>query len=155
MAYKIKIGTGDNGYTDFKGRRIKKDSTEIYFIALIDEINALISCIYSDTQKYTKILNEIQKYNSDVMSIIAGYCDDSKLKQINETIEKYIKTYSNINIKKFIFFKGKTSSKLNLIRTKIRICETIAWKLKKEKIAIYLNRLSDLFFILAVRSQKN
>ncbi|MBP7795900.1 MAG: ATP:cob(I)alamin adenosyltransferase [Elusimicrobiales bacterium] len=154
MKYKPQAGKGDDGRTDISGRRIKKTSDIIMLNALIDEINALIGVVRSMDKKI-KINDElikIQEYNSRVSSNIAGYISNSEVKKLIPEIESKIKKDSGIDVNKFIFFgDDKLSSLLNLIRTRIRICELLAWKLGKKESAVYLNRLSDLFFIYSIK----
>ncbi|HAU90285.1 MAG TPA: hypothetical protein DCW72_08760 [Elusimicrobia bacterium] len=42
----------------------------------------------------------------------------------------------------------------HLTRTRARICEILAWELKAKQPAVYLNRLSDYLFLLAVSCAK-
>lgn len=154
MRYKPQIGRGDDGITDISGRRIKKTSDIIMLNALIDEINALIGVVRSVIKKIeiNDDLIKIQGYNSTVSSNIAGYISSFEVKKLIPEIESKIKNNPEIEANKFIFFgDDKLSSLLNLIRTKIRICELLAWKLGKKESGVYLNRLSDLFFIYSIK----
>ncbi|MGC9070942.1 MAG: ATP:cob(I)alamin adenosyltransferase [Elusimicrobiales bacterium] len=153
MRYKTKIGEGDNGFTDIFGKRIRKDSILVLLNALIDEINGLISIVVVKEKKLS-FLSEIQKANSAVMSVNAGW-RISDFGRFIGMVDEFIKLNGDINVKEFVFFhRNEISSLLNLIRAKIRICEIYAWSLKKKESAIYLNRLSDLFFILAFKCEK-
>lgn len=154
MKYKPLIGKGDDGLTDLKGKRIKKSSDLILLNALIDEINALISVLIVREKKLS-FLSIIHKFNSAFMSFNCGY----KINDLNiytDTVEKFVRSNSDLNIKNFVYFtKNDISSFLNVIRTRIRIAEVYAWKAGKKKTAVYLNRLSDMFFILALKYENN
>ncbi len=153
MKYKTLIGRGDSGITDIYGKRIKKDSCVIFLNAMIDEINALISLVMVKQKKLSFLL-EIQKANCAVMSINAGY-EIKDFERFIRMINDFVKINSDIDVKEFVFFqRNEISSLLNLIRAKIRISEIYAWRLKQKKSAVYLNRLSDLFFILAFKIEK-
>jgi len=148
--YKRNIGSGDDGMTDFCGRRVKKSENELMLLAMIDEVNAFCGLIIS---KYEiDVLKKVESINSDIMSFIAGYIGGDKVKECIKEIEDEINKINDIEIKEFIIFDtNERSSLLNVLRTKVRIAEIYAWKLDKKDVAVYLNRLSDFIFLLAVR----
>lgn len=154
--FKKNIGSGDNGKTDISKRRVSKKSDIILLNGLIDEVNALISCVIVKERMFDFLLN-IQRSNSIVMSYIAGYIrDDRKIESLTKDVEYLIDKNQDVDIKEFVYFsKNEISSLLNLIRTKVRICEIYAFRVKKKKAACYLNRLSDLFFIFAFKYENN
>lgn len=154
MGYKKSIGRGDLGFTDIHGKRVSKSSDLIVLNALIDDINALISFLIVRNKKFN-FLNKIQEFNSAFMSYNAGYYGENMIKCLIGRVDKLIRENSDFDIKKFVYFtNNETSAILNLIRTRIRIAEIYGWKAKKKKTAVYLNRLSDLFFILAFKYEK-
>lgn len=151
MKYKPNAGRGDGGFTDIYRRRVRKDSALILLNALIDEINALIGVVRSKNRKLSGVLKRIQVLNSKISANIAGYISDNDTEELLKEIEDIFDNYRDIEVKEFIFFgKNEISAYLNLIRSKIRICEILAWEIKKRKAAVCLNRLSDVFFTLAV-----
>ena len=148
--YKKNIGSGDDGKTDFYGVRIAKTDDNLILLGFIDEVNAILGLIVAKHQ--IEILKKIEKLNLDIMGFVAGYIGGEKVKKCIKFIESEIKNLSDINIDKFIVFdKDEKTSLLNILRTKIRIAEIYAWKVGKKDVAIYLNRLSDLIFLVAVR----
>jgi cob(I)alamin adenosyltransferase len=58
-------------------------------------------------------------------------------------------------LKKFVLpGQNETEALAHLARTKARVCEILAWELKARQPAVYLNRLSDYLFLLAVSLAK-
>jgi len=148
--FKPKIGSGDNGYTDIFLSRVPKTDLKIKLNALLDEINAIIGVLRSKTKKNDKELAQLQKEIISLSAFIAGFKKNKELKSQIKTLEQKIKK-ENIDIKEFVIFGNDyKTAVLNLIRSKIRICEIIAWEAKIKLAAIYLNRLSDYAFILSV-----
>jgi len=149
--FKINIGFGDNGYTDIFSKRIPKTDLRIKLNSLLDEINAYIGVLRSKNKK-AKELIIIQKDIIFLSSIVAGYIKENELDKKVNVLGKLINNFPEFNVKKFIIFgEDYFSAMLNLIRTKIRICEIVAWELKKNKVARYLNRLSDYIFLLSIK----
>mgnify|MGYP001563299176 FL=1 len=50
--------------------------------------------------------------------------------------------------------KNETEALAHLARAKARVCEILAWELKAKAPAVYLNRLSDYLFLLALKSAR-
>lgn len=151
MSFKSNMGGGDSGFTDFYAKRVRKDSLDVLALALIDEINALLSQVCLKKKKLFKLITTIQNYNMTAMGNVAGFLGEKELKGAIKNIEFEINKRKEVNIKKFIIFnKNEVSVLLNLIRAKIRIVEIIAWKIKKKSLAVYLNRLSDIIFLLSI-----
>lgn len=152
--YKKNIGSGDKGFTDICGKRVLKSSNIIFLNALIDEINALISMVIVKNSRFG-FLKDIQQLNSKVMSYNAGYLSEKYVDDLINKVREVISRNNDFDVKEFVYFqKDDISALLNIIRTKVRISEIYAWKAKKEKTAVYLNKLSDLFFIFAFKHEK-
>ena len=147
--YKKNIGSGDDGTTDFCGRRIKKTDDNLLLLSVIDEFNSFIGLVIS---KYDiDILRKIEDMNMSVMGFIAGYVDLEKIKQCISFVEDEIKKRNNIDIREFVKFnKNEKTSLLNIVRTKIRVAELYAWRVEQKDVAKYLNRLSDLIFLISL-----
>jgi len=147
--YKKNIGSGDDGTTDFCGRRIKKTDDNLLILSVIDELNSFIGLVIS---KYNiDILRKIEDMNMSVMGFIAGYVDLEKIKQCICFVEDEIKKRNNIDIREFVKFnKNEKTSLLNIVRTKIRVAELYAWRVEQKEVAKYLNRLSDLIFLISL-----
>jgi ATP:cob(I)alamin adenosyltransferase len=147
--YKKNIGSGDDGTTDFCGRRVKKTDDNLLLLSVIDELNSFIELVIS---KYNiDILRKIEDMNMSVMGFIAGYVDLEKIKQCICFVEDEIKKRNNIDIREFVKFnKNEKTSLLNIVRTKIRVAELYAWRVEQKDVAKYLNRLSDLIFLISL-----
>jgi len=157
---KKKIGQGDKGITSLGKVRTRKDDLRIEALGHLDELNSLIGLTRSFLKyrfrKIDKILEEIQ---SDIFSIGSEVSVGKKKFERKEIkkIEKIMKEYEKRlpTIKKFVYPIGiKESCFLHLCRSFCRRVERVFVKLDKKTklnpaILAYLNRLSDLFFVLA------
>tara|TARA_B100000029_G_scaffold128913_1_gene122485 strand:- start:8588 stop:9145 length:558 start_codon:yes stop_codon:yes gene_type:complete len=159
---KIYTKTGDKGSTSLgDGKRVNKNSLRVDAYGSVDEANATIGlAILKTSLKIKKILQIVQ---NDLFDLGADLCipeKKNKLKitqerviYIEKTIDYFNKTMNPLN--SFILPGGSESSTyLHIARTVTRKAERKVVTLsKKEKInqitIIYLNRLSDLLFVLA------
>ncbi len=161
---KIYTKIGDKGSTQLgDGKMVNKDSLRVNAYGSVDEANATIGLSILRTNiKIKKILKIVQ---NDLFDLGADLCipdkkNTQKLKitkdrvdYIEEKIDNFNKELSSLN--SFILPGGSESSTyLHIARTVTRRAERkIVALSKKEKInpitIIYLNRLSDLLFVLA------
>jgi len=161
---KIYTRTGDKGSTLLgNGKRVEKNSLRVDAYGSVDEANATIGLsILRTTAKIKKILHLIQ---NDLFDLGADLCvpDKKNLKKlkitkdrvdyIEEKIDNFNKELTPLN--SFILPSGsELSTYLHIARTVTRRAERKVVALsKKEKVnpitIIYLNRLSDLLFVLA------
>jgi cob(I)alamin adenosyltransferase len=162
---KIYTKTGDKGLTGLlNGERVPKDSLRIEAYGTVDELNSFIGLALTEikSEDVKKVLQRIQNLLFNVGSDLATPCSKkvSELfvkKVFYEEIEKYIDFYSAKieEQRKFILPGGsKSASLLHVARTICRRAERRVVALNKvEKvnpnIVIFLNRISDLLFILA------
>ncbi len=162
---KIYTKTGDKGTTSlFGGTRISKDDAQIEAYGTVDELNSLIGlCIASiDIPEIKEELLGIQVLLFNMGSILASPKDNEfKLPKIEADdivfLERQMDTMDQQlePLKNFILPSGsKEISFLHLARTVTRRAERRVITIQRhlaldENIVIYLNRLSDYFFILA------
>jgi cob(I)alamin adenosyltransferase len=163
---------GDDGSTYlFNGKRVMKNHLIIKVLGSIDKLSSLIGYASSQIKNKSEksILLNIQKDLYLIMSHISGAKTDlkvvlEKIKRFEQFIDKLSSWLPNLN--RFIIPSGpKTTGLFHILRTETRSCERIIVscfiklkKLKKEdeKIILkYINRLSDLFFILARKYSKD
>jgi cob(I)alamin adenosyltransferase len=165
---KIYTKTGDNGETGlFGGERVSKDHIRINAYGTVDELNSFIGLAITEvkSQEIKDILIDIQNKLFVVGSDLATP-ENEKNKKLNiqRTSEDFItKAENDIDIitdkleplRNFILPGGsKGAALLHICRTVTRRAEREVVQLKKmdyisDNILIFLNRLSDLFFVLS------
>jgi cob(I)alamin adenosyltransferase len=172
---KIYTKTGDKGLTSLiGGKRIPKSDTRIITYGSVDELNSYIGLSLSLLSKYNnpsssasfsdiivtlnRIQNELFVIGSDLadpdLSKSSSLRVQSNMITILENdIDKYEKELSPITY--FILPGGSVeSSNLHIARSIARRAETNVAKLFSENminnlVLVYLNRLSDLLFVLS------
>ncbi|MFH0733531.1 MAG: cob(I)yrinic acid a,c-diamide adenosyltransferase [bacterium] len=162
---KIYTKTGDKGQTSlFGGQRVWKDDLRIEAYGTVDELNSLIGVAITEIV-YEDVIEVLQKIQNRLFTVGADLATPAekslKIQRVNnvfiEECEKDIDNFSSKipELKEFILPGGtKGSALLHLCRTVCRRAERKVITLTKEvdlgvNVLIYLNRLSDLFFVLA------
>jgi cob(I)alamin adenosyltransferase len=165
---KIYTKGGDEGETGlFGGQRVSKDIERIEAYGTIDELNSFIglAAVEIRDQKIIALLEKIQSYlftlGADLSSPDTEKNKKKNIPRVTEEysleLEKEIDYYDSQNeeLKNFILPGGnKGASLLHICRTICRRAERRVVTLNKKEnigknILIFLNRLSDLFFVLA------
>lgn len=156
--FKPKTGSGDLGFTDlFGGRRVPKTHRRVKLNALLDDLNALLGLLKTGLREVS-LKKEITAAQAGVVKasgVIAGMKAD--LKAETAALEAVINSRAAAlkPLKKFVLPGANEAEALShLARAKTRVCEILAWELKAKAPAVYLNRLSDLLFLVAVRAGK-
>ena len=165
---KIYTKTGDKGETGlFGGERISKDSLRIRAYGTIDELNAFIGLAVTEVTDES-VKDKLQKIQGWLFIIGADLASpESKVnKKLNvyrtpeiyyRETEKFIDEYETEldDLKNFILPGGSRAAAL------LHVCRTITRRAEREVVAlnstvkiganiiIFLNRLSDLFFVLS------
>ena len=166
---KIYTKTGDDGTTGLQGNsRVSKSHPRIIAYGTIDEANAVLGIIssYELDEDIAVLLNLIQ----NELFIVGADLSNPKLEDeknrvtsdmiynLEKNIDKYEEELSPLT--NFILPGGNTvASQLHHVRTVIRRAEIcIVLLSEQEKInnncIKYVNRLSDLFFVLGRVSNK-
>jgi len=169
----ITTKTGDLGETSvFGGKRVKKFDSQIEALGQVDELSSLVGVAisYLQTDEEINLFLEIQKKLYQINSLLSEAKIKEKenieelrqhLKKIEQEIEFLSKKLPKLN--RFILPSGSlTSSLLHYLRTVCRRGERQVvfflyqknWQKKYQVIIQYLNRLSDLFFLLSRKYQK-
>lgn len=160
---KIYTKTGDDGTTGLQGNsRVSKSNPRIIAYGTIDEANAVIGIALSYkfdadiTTLLNKIQNELFVVGADLsnpdMKDDKNRITENMIYNLEKDIDKYEEDLSPLT--NFILPGGIiTASQIHHARTIIRRAETnIALLSEQEKIndncIKYINRLSDLFFVL-------
>lgn len=160
---KIYTKTGDGGTTAiFGGKRISKSDPQVEAYGAVDELTSVIGlagAVLSD-QNDQSVLIVIQKNLYQIMVFLSGakinlgFCTKA-----TEEIEKMIDQIESQlpKLTHFVLSWGSESScRLHLARTVCRRAERrIVNYLKTDSVIIpYINRLSDLFFVMARKYNK-
>jgi cob(I)alamin adenosyltransferase len=165
MATKIYTKTGDDGTTGlFGGTRLPKDHIRIEAYGTVDELNAVIGCLMATLQDDT-LVAFLQNIQSRLFTVGANLASDPDKEMLTpdlldsdiSDVEKAIDAYQAQlpPLKHFIMPGGSQSiSAAHLARTVCRRaerrCVALAHISAVEPIIIlYLNRLSDYFFVVA------
>lgn len=165
---KIYTKTGDEGNTKlFGGKKVKKSSKRLHAYGEIDELNAILGIVLvhvNDSSLKNIILtlqNELFILGSDLATPIEQSVSNKSIPRIKEemviSLEKLIDRYAEqlSPIRNFILPNGTVASSfLHMARTVTRRAERNIVSLMEEEdinktILKYINRLSDLFFVLA------
>lgn len=156
---KIYTRTGDNGTTGLgDGTRINKDSLRVEAMGDVDELNSVIGIMLTETvpSSLVSVLTQIQHdlFNVGAEICIPGYIilKQSRIDDLEHTIDTLNEHLSPL--KEFILPGGsKAASYCHLARTVCRRAERKLVELhRNEKVTDislqYLNRLSDLLFVM-------
>lgn len=165
---KIYTKSGDKGETGlFGGERVSKDSPRINAYGTVDELNSFIGLALTEVkdEEVKVLLKRIQNLLFTIGSDLATP-DTEKNKKFNiprinaehiEELEREIDKFDSRleELRNFILPGGcKSATLLHVCRTICRRAERKAIRLNNEvkinsDIIIFLNRLSDLFFVLS------
>jgi cob(I)alamin adenosyltransferase len=165
----ISTKTGDSGETSlYDGSRISKASRKINSVGYIDELNSEIGLIVSKTysQKFKTELKTIQNELFVIGSDLATPMNSRETKRLQERhlqrIEKYVEKYeTEVEITDFVLPGGtEIASLFHIVRTQSRNVERKIVRVSEVEeinpiIIKYLNRLSDLFYLMALYENKN
>lgn len=163
---KIYTRTGDKGDTSlFGGQRVPKDALRIEAYGTVDELNSVLGIVIAecDDREIVKILTELQKRLFQVGADLATprsshkkgvhrfeAKDSESLERIIDDLEVKLKS-----LRSFILPGGSpVAARLHFARTVCRRAERCVVRLSRhedigEGMTMYLNRLSDLLFVLA------
>jgi cob(I)alamin adenosyltransferase len=157
---KIYTRTGDDGTTGLgDGSRLAKDSPRIEAIGLVDALNSHVGVILAHEvpDDVRETLTDVQH---DLFELGAELClpgvtkiSDDHLARLERELDKYNGTLPAL--KEFILPGGSVASaQAHVARTACRTAERVVVALGKaepvgEGARRYLNRLSDLLFVLA------
>lgn len=170
---RIYTKTGDDGTTSLgDNSRTSKNDPRLEAFATVDEANSNIGLVVSTTQgEIAEILIVIQ---NDLFDVGADLCTpvvdnpeypplritEEQITWLEKMIDKYNESLSSLQ--SFVLPSGtQTSAHLHIARTVVRRAERETWKAIHQfgsgvnpLTAKYLNRLSDLLFVLARWSNK-
>jgi len=158
----ISTKTGDNGETSlWSGERISKDDIRVEAYGTIDELNSSISeaNYYLKSHEVKRIINEVQ---NNLFKVAGELASKSKIYKYPVQEEDVVKITNYVyEFEKRLNLKGFVIPGRTLQSAKLDICRTIARRAERRIIALdkkepvpeplkkYVNRLSDLLFVLA------
>ncbi len=163
---KIYTKTGDKGDTAlFGGQRVPKDALRVEAYGTIDELNSILGIVIAETddKEIASVLTPLQRQLFNLGADLATplpaesgairrirSSDAGSLEKLIDRIELELKP-----LKTFILPGGSPgAAKIHHARTVCRRAERVCVRLSRNEdigidIMIYLNRLSDLLFVLA------
>ena len=169
----IITGRGDTGETDLLfGKRIPKASIRFECLGSVDELNAALGVARTDLrdENWIKLIDKIQKKLVDLMGQLACLPEDEDryrekgYKEISEEDIQWLEVEATAYEKLGIRLKDwarpgeegcRARAGLDLARTISRRAERKVWQLHDDgelvpwPVLVFLNRLSDLLWILA------
>jgi len=165
---KIYTKTGDKGKTSlFGGQRVDKDDLRVECYGTVDELNSILGLAVTEVVD-AEMKEVIQKIQNDLFILggelatpvekkfalnFSSKVDIDEVQFLENRIDHFEENL--LPLKQFILPGGsKSAALLHVARSVSRRSERLAVKLSKrdvinENIIIYLNRLSDLLFVLA------
>jgi cob(I)alamin adenosyltransferase len=163
MANKVYTKKGDDGTTSLlSGRRISKTTQEIKAVGSLDELNSFVGLLRSEILDINGIFETIQWNLFNAGSMIINDNNFELTEVTQEDIKLLEEAMDTMNkelpeLKNFILPKGSKSVSTAHIcrtiarRTEIEVleCKVLDNFEKLHPISMYLNRLSDYFFVLA------
>jgi len=167
---KIYTRTGDEGETSLLGgRRVRKDDLRIEAIGSVDEVNAALGVVRVELARndvvpgnLDQVIGEIQHRLFDLGAELAvpsgsdtrlGTIGEANVAQLESLIDRYEAELEQLRA--FILPGGTSAaSQLHVARCDCRRCERRLVQLAavepvRREVLQYINRLSDLLFVLA------
>ncbi len=158
---KLYTRTGDDGSTGLgDGTRIGKDSLRVTAYGSVDELNSVLGMVLADTSLPQELAATLQRIQHTLFDLGGELCipgmaliEDPDIVWLEETIDRHNATLPPL--KEFILPGG------NLTAATCHLARTVCRRAERELIALhraesirtqtirYLNRLSDLLFVVA------
>ncbi len=163
---KIYTRTGDAGDTSlFGGQRVPKDALRIEAYGTVDELNSVIGIVRADNR--VADLDEVLAGIQDSLFVMGADLATPRAQgkqnvpriaaRESENLERLIDRFEEMlkPLKSFILPGGSpVAARLHFARTVCRRAERVVVRLSRnedigDELVTYLNRLSDLLFVLA------
>ena len=156
--FKPGMGNGDGGMTDLpNGKRVKKTDPRIKALGLLDELGAALGLVRAKLagKQAKEEIWQIQQALLRAAARAAGMRSKAELEKETTYLGARIAALAAgaEPMRKFILpGRTETEALIHFARTKARSCEIALWELNSRPAAVYLNRLSDYLFLLAVKN---
>ena len=158
---KIYTRTGDEGTTGLgDGNRVEKHSLRVEAFGSVDETNAAIGVVLAEPDLPSAVVDCLTEVQHDLFDLGAELCLPGHEAISAEFISRLEKQLDDFNsdlpaLKDFVLpGGGRAGSACHLARTVCRRAERRVWALRESEPVNtdglkYLNRLSDLLFVIA------
>lgn len=163
---KITTKTGDGGETGlFGGGRVKKNSAFMWALGDLDELNSVLGWAKREVPEGVELLERVQDDVYKIMSFIGSKfkwhphiepISELDIEFLESEVAKYEETVGGLS--KFIRpGVNEAAARLHIARSVCRraersyvnVLEDTEESLDKDMVLKYLNRLSDLLFVMA------
>ena len=162
---KVYTKTGDKGTTSLvNGTRVGKDDVRLEAYGTLDELSAFIAVLMDSTDKYQEIFKKIQERLLVAECLLATDENSELKKQLPQMSDDDVE-----GVEMFIDEMNATLKPLNsliipggnLIASRCHVCRTVCRRAERTVVRMsrehevnpvimrYLNRLSDMFFVMA------
>jgi cob(I)alamin adenosyltransferase len=158
---KIYTRTGDDGSTGLgDGQRVPKDSPRVDAYGAVDELNSAIGLILAADELRPEIADCLTRIQNQLFDLGGELCIPETKVMTGDSVRGIEATLDELNadlppLKDFILPGGtREAAACHLARTICRRAERRTWQLARtetvnENSLKYLNRLSDLLFVMA------
>lgn len=162
---KVYTKTGDKGTTSLvNGTRVGKDDLRLEAYGTLDELSAFIAVLMDSTDKYNDVFKRIQERLLVAECLLATDENSELRKQLPQMEESDVE-----GIERFIDEMNEGLKPLNsliipggnLLASKCHVCRTVCRRAERAVVRMsrqhdvnpvimrYLNRLSDMFFVMS------
>jgi len=162
---KVYTKTGDKGTTSLvNGTRVGKDDVRLEAYGTLDELSAFIAVLMDSTDRYGDVFKKIQERLLVAECLLATDENSELKKQLPQMSDDDVE-----GIEKFIDEMNATLKPLNsliipggnMLASRCHVCRTVCRRAERavvrmsrehevnEVIMRYLNRLSDMFFVMS------
>ncbi|NNF16022.1 MAG: cob(I)yrinic acid a,c-diamide adenosyltransferase [Gammaproteobacteria bacterium] len=158
---KIYTRTGDSGSTGLgDGSRVDKDSHRVEAYGSVDELNSAVGCILATPNVPETIAAHLLEIQHDLFDLGGELCIPGQELISADYVSRLENWLDELNddlppLKEFILpGGGPGAAACHLARTICRRAERRVWTLARHEAVVeatpkYLNRLSDLLFVIA------
>ena len=162
---KVYTKTGDKGTTSLvNGTRVGKDDIRLEAYGTLDELSAFIAVLMDSTERFNDVFRHIQERLLVAECLLATDETSELRKQLPQMEESDVES-----IEKFIDEMNEGLKPLNsliipggnLLASKCHVCRTVCRRAERAVVRMsrqhdvnpvimrYLNRLSDMFFVMS------
>ena len=159
--------TGDKGTTGtFDGRRVSKGALEVEVLGSLDELFSFIG-VAKSFSKNEEIKNKLDEIQRDIQIVLGKYCyikdNEEQIIGIKNKYEKWIEQYNYLykDLNGFVISGVNQSESFIFLSRSVcrRVERLVVRRMEAEpeynSVQVFLNRLSDLLFILSLFERKN